>query len=204
MRQNLIILFILLSTIAFGQSHFVGLQTGLNFTSITPKDDLKNAGMKIGFIGGITYNFKFSNRYKIGIEALYSQQGFTDKLIISEGNQVYVGEENYKVNYDYLSFPIKIGYEIGNKLKTIPKIGIVPAFSIGNREVIDYLSKFDFGGLIEIGIENEFSDNIILCSTLSYKHSLTTFHNSKYFDRYEDSKRKHYGFSFSIGLKYRL
>lgn len=222
MRQNLVILFILVSTIALGQNHFVGFQAGLNLTGITPKEDLENSGMRTGFIGGITYDRKLSNRYQIGIDALYSQQGFTDKMIMVEDGQVRVGEENYKVKYDYLSFPIKVGYEMGNKIKVIPKIGIVPAFSIlaklsypkfdDNGEVIgkgseshkEYVSNFDFGGLIEVGIENELSNNLILCSALSYKHSLTTYYNSDYFDRFDDSARKHYGFSLSVGLKYRL
>ena len=222
MRQNLIILFVLISTFALGQNHFVGFQTGLNLTSVTPKENLENSSMRTGFIGGITYDLKFSNRFQIGIDALYSQQGFKNKMIYVDAENIYVLEENYKAKYDYLSFPIKIGYEMGNKIKIISKIGIIPAFLViakhtypefnDNREVIghestnfkDYVSKFDFGGLIEVGIENGLSDNIILCSSLSFKHSLTTFLNSDYLDRYDDPAMKHYGFSLSIGLKYGL
>jgi len=222
MKQNLVILFILISTFALGQNHFVGFQAGLNLTSITPKEDLENSSMRTGFIGGITYDFKLSIKYQIEIDALYSQQGFTDKMIMVENGQVRVGEENYKVKYDYLSFPIKIGYRMGDKTKIIPKIGIIPAFSVsaklsypkfdndgniidwGSENHKDYVSNFDFGGLIEIGIENELSNNFIFCSAISYKHSLTTYYNSDYFDRYDDQARKHYGFSLSVGLKYKL
>ena len=222
MKQNLVIFFILISTFALGQNHFVGFQAGLNLTSVTPKGDLENSSMRTGFIGGITYDFKFSNKYQIEFDALYSQQGFTDKMIMVEDGQVRVGEENYKVKYDYLSFPIKIGYGIGAKTKIIPKIGIIPAFLVSaklsypkfdnNGEITgrdsenhkDFVSNFDFGGLIEVGIEKELPNNLIFCSAINYKHSLTTYYNSDYFDRYDDQGRKHYGFSLSVGLKYRL
>jgi hypothetical protein len=134
MKQNLIILFILISTLALGQNRFIGLQTGLNFTSVKPNEDLENSGMRTGFTGGFTFDHKFSERYQIGIDALYSQQGFTDKIIFVEDGQVHVGDENYKVKYDYLSFPLKIGYEMGNKTKIIPQIGIVPA-SVSCRDI---------------------------------------------------------------------
>jgi hypothetical protein len=57
------------------------------------------------------------------------------------------------------------------------------------------------GGLIEIGFEKQLSDNLLLCPVLNYKHSLTTFSNSNYFD---GNDLRHYSFSISIGLKYKL
>lgn len=222
MKQKLVIVFILISTFALGQNHFVGFQAGLNLTGVTPNEDLENSGMRTGFIGGIAYEFKFSGKYQIEIDALYSQQGFTDKMIMVEEGQVRVGEENYKVKYDYLSFPVKIGFEMGDKTKIIPKIGIIPALSVsaklsypkfdnnggiigrGSENHKDYVSNLDFGGLIEVGIENELSNNLIFCSAINYKHSLTSYYNSDYFDRYDDQARKHYGFSLTVGLKYRL
>jgi len=203
MRKFLSFLFILISTIALGQNHFVGIQSGLNFTSVKPNEDLENSSMRTGFIGGVTYDLKFTNRYQIGIGLLYSQQGFNDKPIYVEDENVYVLDEKIKMNYDYLSFPIKFGYEMGNRIKIIPKIGIIPAYLVKANHK-DYVSKFDFGGLIEVGIENDLSDKIVLCSAISYNQSLTNYFNSDYFDRYDDSARKHYGFSLSVGFKYRL
>lgn len=219
MKKILIILFISFSSVAFGQKHLVGIQGGLNFTNFTSKNGFENTGMRTGFIGGFSYDRKLSNRYRIGLDALYAQQGVTDKFMLTNDYGVLIGEIETKMNYDYLCMPIKIGYEIGNKAKVIPKIGIVPAISInaestsptfdGNGKVIghetvshnDYISKFDLGGVIEIGIEEELSKNIILCSNLNYKHSFTTFSNSNYF---KGSNMRHYGFSIALGIKFRL
>lgn len=219
MKQIPIFLFILISSAAFGQTHYLGLQGGLNLTNFMSKESFENTKMRTGFIGGFTYDFMFSEKYRIGVDILYSQQGATDKFILMNDNGVYIGEENTEMNYDYLSIPIKFGYETGDKIKIIPKIGIVPAFLINaemssptfdgsgtmtGHEYIDhkdYVSKFDFRGLIEMGIETNLSQNIIFCSNINYKHSLTTFSNSDYFD---GQNMRHYGFSVAVGLKYVL
>jgi hypothetical protein len=112
-----------------------------------------------------------------------------------------------------------VGYEMGGKLKIIPRIGIIPSVLIqakmitpkfdshGNvtgHETIDagdFVSKFDFGGLIELGFERSLSDKLLLCPSLTYKHSITTFSNADYFD---GGKMRHYGLSIAVGLKYQL
>ena len=219
MRQILIFLFFLISSVAFGQKHLIGIQGGLNLTNFTSKESFENTSPRTGFIGGVTYDFMLSEKFRIGVDILYSQQGVKDKFILTNDNGVFIGEEKTEMNYDYLSLPIKFGYELGEKIKLIPKIGIVPAFVLkaeitsptfdGNgivtgKETIDhtdYVSKFDFGGMVEFGIETDLTKNIIFCSNLNYKHSLTTFSNSDYFD---GQNMRHYGFSVVVGLKYKL
>ncbi len=219
MRQILILLFILISSVTWGQKHLIGIQGGLNFTNFTSKEGFANTSTKTGFVGGITYDLKLNEKYRIGVDILYSQRGVDDKFIITDENGTYSGKQDNEMNYDYLSVPIKIGYELGNKIRFIPKIGIVPAIAIkaeitsptvdGNGMVtgketinhIDYVSKFDLGGIIEFGFETDVSENFVFCSNLNYKHSLTTFSNSNYFDGQD---MRHYGFSVAVGIKYRL
>ncbi|WP_372948421.1 outer membrane beta-barrel protein [Mariniphaga sp.] len=219
MKQILIILFIALTTTAFGQTHIIGMQVGLNLTNISANEIFYNSEMRAGFTGGITYDLKLSDRYRIGVDVLYSQQGFSEKFSLVDEYGTYYGEVNSEMNFDYMSIPIKIGYEIGNKIKIIPKIGMVPAFPVTAESIIpklndsklvigqetvdqmDYISKFDFGGLIEIGIERALSEKLIICSALAYKHSLTTFSNIDYFG---DHNLRHYGFSVSVGIKHGL
>ena len=219
MKQIPIFLFILISSVALGQNQLIGIQGGLNFTNFTSRSEWANTSTKTGFVGGITYNFMLTEKYRIGIDILYSQRGVTDKMILRDGYGMDIGEVNIEMNYDYMSIPIKFGYELGNKIRLIPKIGIVPAIAIKaeitvptfnenlmvtGKETIDhkdYVSKFDFGGIVEIGLERDMSKNVILCSNVNYKHSLTTFSNSDYFD---GSNMRHYGFSVTLGLKYLL
>jgi opacity protein-like surface antigen len=220
MRQILIFLFIFITSVALGQKHLIGIQGGLNFTNFTSKEGFANKSTKTGFIGGITYDLMLTKKYVLEIDVLYSQRGVNDQFSIIDDYGQYSGQVETEMNYDYLSFPVKIGYKLGNKLKIIPKIGIVPAAIIkaeitsptfgGNGGIVtgketidhkDYVSKFDFGGIVELGIETDLTKNIIFFSNLNYKHSLTTFSNSDYFNGQD---MRHYGFSVAIGLKYLL
>lgn len=220
MRQILIFLFIFISSVALGQKHLIGIQGGLNLTNFTSKEGFANTSTKTGFIGGITYDLMLTEKYVLEIDVLYSQRGVNNQFSIVDDYGQYAGQVETEMNYDYLSFPIKIGYKLGNKVKIIPKIGIVPATVIkaeitspifgGNggmvtgKETIDhkdYVSKFDFGGIVEFGIETDLSENLIFCTNLNYKHSLTTFSNSDYFNGQD---KRHYGFSVAVGLKYIL
>jgi hypothetical protein len=220
MKKVLLIMFISISIGAFGQKHFIGVQAGINLTNLTAKDIFNDTKMRAGLIGGVNYELKISEKYQFGIDALYSQQGFIDKMIYVDDYGNETGDnENFKFNYDYISIPIKVGYKIGDIIKVIPGIGLVPSILLkaetimpgfdSNGNVIghetvdtkDYVSKFDLGGLVELGLERKLSDNILLCHSLTYKHSLTTFSNSDYF---VGGKMRHYGFSISFGLKYGL
>ena len=65
----------------------------------------------------------------------------------------------------------------------------------------DRVTKFDFGGLIEIGGNFKFNDRLFLLTSLTYQHSFTTLTNPDYF---ADDKITLYGVTLSIGLKYAL
>lgn len=220
MKKILLILFISLSINVLGQEHFVGVQAGLNFTNISSKEVFDDAEMRTGFSGGINYELKTSGKFQYEINVLYSQRGFNERIILMNEYGVEMEiKDDFKFYYNYFSIPLKVGYELGNKMKIIPRVGIVPSFLSkagivapqfdGNGNVTghettvhtDYVSRFDFGGLAELGFERELSGNMLLCAALDYKHSITTFSNSDYFD---NSKMRHYGYSISIGVKYRI
>lgn len=220
MKKTLFLFLLLISIHTLGQEHLIGAQGGLNLTNITDNAFFDNSKTRTGFIGGINYTFKVSDRYQIGVDALYAQQGFISKFIAIDeyGHQTGV-EADFKFNYDYFSLPLKIGYETGEKIKIIPRIGLVPSLLVqaetttprfddsGNvtgHETIDIrdaVSKFDLAGLLELGFESRLTGNLFFCPALTYRHSLSTFSNSNYF---EDSKMRHYGLSIAVGIKYQL
>lgn len=219
MRKLLLILLTGISINVFGQIHSIGIQGGVNLTNLTG-DIFKDSKFRSGIIGGFNYELLFKNNYTIGTDILYSQQGFVDKITFTdEYGNVLGTEPDSKYYYDYLSIPIKFGYTKGQKLKSFIKIGICPSFllnaestvpkfdssgDVNGYEKVDvknYVSKFDFGGLLEVGVGYSLKNRIELFSSLTGRKSLTTFSNSDYF---RDSKMRHYGFSLAVGLKYRL
>ena len=219
MRKLLFILLAAISMNAFGQVHSIGIQSGVNLTNLTG-NIFKDSGYRTGFIGGFNYELLIKNKYTIGTDLIYSQQGFIDDQTFPDMNSSMLGNtQNSKYYYDYLSIPIKLGYTKGAKLKEFIKIGLSPSFllsaestipmfdSAGNLtgykkvDVKSNVSKFDLGGLLEIGIGYSLKNRIELFSSLTGRKSLTTFSNADYFG---DSKMRHYGFSLIAGLKYRI
>ncbi|NOU17721.1 MAG: PorT family protein [Bacteroidales bacterium] len=221
MKKFALIILSLISINVSGQLQFIGIHGGLNLTNITSDATFNNRKFRPGIMIGLNYEYKFSAKYSVGADVLYSQQGFRDKMISTEvimGNTI---EESYafKFYYDYVSVPLKFGYKISEKYNGFVKIGISPSLLlkagttlpvfdidgniIGSKtfDVKESVSKFDLGGLVELGAGYGLYDNLALFSSIIYRHSFTKFSNPDYF---EGSNMRHYGFSLVIGLKYKL
>ncbi len=72
------------------------IETASSKSSLNKRD---NGGSKVGFHGGITFEFLFSERISVQVEALYSTKG--GKVIDSKYTKSKVVE-----NLNYMSFPI--------------------------------------------------------------------------------------------------
>lgn len=203
----------------FGQDHSIGIQGGVNLTNSSDSKSFQNSKFKTGIIGGLNYECLFKNNFSLGADLLYSQQGF--KYNNTTFQDVFGNVINFepKFHYDYLQLPIKFGYSVGLKLKGFAKIGLYPSILLKAETTIpkvdsegkfsgyeaidvkDKVSKFDLGGLIELGADYGVYNNLKLFTSVTFRQSLTTFSNSAYFS---ESKMRHYGFALSLGLKYNL
>ncbi len=220
MKKFVLIILSLISINVSGQLQFIGIHGGLNLTNITSDATFNNRKFRPGIMIGLNYEYIFSAKYSVGADVLYSQQGFRDKMISSNGGSNPIeGSYVIKFYYDYVSVPLKFGYEISEKYKGFVKVGVFPSFLlkagtilpvfdidgniVGSKtfDVKESVSKFDLGGLIELGAGYGLYDNLELFSSIIYRHSFTKFSNPDYF---EGSNMRHYGFSLVIGLKYKL
>jgi hypothetical protein len=223
MRHLKKLLLIILTGISMnlaGQVQSIGIQFGSNLTNVTSDNTFEGSKFRSGIIGGFNYEYLLKENFSLGADLLYSQQGFKDKQTYTDLNgYLFGGSADSKFYYDYLALPIKFGYSIGNKLKGFAKVGICPSILlkaettfpledskanfIGYQtfDVKDNVSKFDLGGLIELGADYGILDNLKLFTSITFRHSLTTFSNTEYFS---ESKMRHYGFALSLGLKYNL
>jgi len=223
MRHLKKLLLIILTGISMnlaGQVHSIGIQFGSNLTNVTSDNSFEGSKFRSGIIGGFNYEYLFKDNFSLGADLLYSQQGFKYKLTYTDSNgYLFGGSADSKLYYDYLALPIKFGYSIGHKLKGFAKVGVCPSILLkaettmpledSKGNLIGYqtfddkenVSKFDLGGLIELGADYGILDNLKLFTSVSFRQSLTTFSNSLYLN---ESTTRHYGFAFSLGLKYNL
>jgi len=221
MKRKLILLSVFVISInVSGQLHYIGLQGGLTFSNISDDDFVENSKFRKGITSGLNYEFQFSRNLLIGADLLYVQSGYlSDLIFMDEIGNVIREKAVVKDYYDYLSLPIKLGYEIGNKIKGFVRIGIntsillkaqmiIPTFDDNFQETGEYkldvtndVRKLDLGGIIELGGRYELNEKFELISLIGYRHSFTTSTSSTYF---ESQVMKHYSFNISIGLKYKL
>jgi len=221
MKRKLILLSVfVISMNVSGQFHYIGLQGGLIISNISDDDFVENSKFRKGITTGLNYEFQFSRNLLIGADLLYTQNGYlSDLVFMDETGNIIREKAVVKDYYYYLGLPIKLGYEIGNKIKGFAKIGIntsiilkaqmiIPTFDDNFEETGEYkidvtndVKKLDLGGIIELGGRYELNEKFELISLIGYRHSFTTFTSPTFF---ESQVMKHYSFKISIGLKYKL
>ncbi len=204
MRKIITLLIVLFAVPVFGQNHFIGLKGGINWTNVIADNFLSDNDYRNGFVGGLTYEYEFKKKFHIGLDLVYAQKGFNNDIIFTDENGNPIGEKATSgFYYDYLSLPIKGGFSLGNNFAGFLNLGIVPSLLINAETIIptDKVTKFDFGGLIEIGRSYKFKERFLLFTSVAYQQSFTVITNEDYFS---NGKAKHYGMTLSIGLKYAL
>ena len=217
------IILIILTTIAcnvMGQTHFIGIKGGANFTNVQTIKFLNDNEKRIGFSGGLTYEYLFSRHFSISADLIYDQRGFINYLIFTDslGNPTGRKEPTY-FYYDYFSIPIMMGFMIGDKIYGFAKLGLCPSLPIyattknslfdsgGNivgaqtYNVTDRITKLDLASVIQLGVGYKIKDKVAMITSVSFLKSFTNIANSNYF---KDSSIKHYGISVSAGLIYSL
>lgn len=216
--KNIYIFILTISTLnVAGQNHLIGVKSGANSTNITSSNFLSQTDSRTGLAAGLTYEYLFKKHFSVGADLIYNQRGFTNDIVFTDNLGNPTGEKHTtKFNYDYLSVPIKTGFNIGTKLYGFTNIGIIPSLLVdaktttptfdtdgkltGNEtfDVTNRVSKFDFAGIVEIGGGYKFKERYWLFTSFSYQHSFTTISNSDYF---ANSKIRHNGMGLTIGLK---
>ena len=219
--KKIFLLFLILTAITVnGQNHFLGVKSGVNYTNITAKDFIDDRNFRTGLNIGITYDYFFKRHFSIGADVVYNQRGFRTDLIFMEAGGNPTGQkEIIKDNYDYLTVPLKVGYNYGTTFYGFVNIGLTPSLLLDAKTIVpafilpetvfpgeiynvkNRVNQFDIGGFFEIGAGYKFQDRLLGFLSFSYQHSLTTFTNADYF---ANAKAKHYGMTVNLGLKYAL
>lgn len=208
---------IVISIPALGQNHFIGLKSGINWTNVNSTNFINNNENRAGFNGGLTYEYLLNKKFSVGIDFLYYQKGFTNDIVFTDelGNPTGEGA-NSEFNYNYLSLPLKGGFVIREKISGFANLGIIPSVLIDSETIMtaidgfaeettnnvtDKVTKFDLGGLVEIGANYKLLTDFLISASIGYQHSFTSITNDNYFS---NAEARHYGAVLSIGLKYSL
>ena len=185
--RMLFLLFLFSVTTAQAQTTLVGITAGPTYCSADGNTRVSNG--RDGYTAGITFQHFFLRRFSLGVDLMYSQRGYTREIpFVSMGGWVRSSTSGVS-NFNYLSLPLKIGVKFGKKAYFFANIGLLPAVLLraespvlefdarGNflesriENVTSQTSRFDMGGLWEMGVGAKLSKEIRLSAAFSYQSS---------------------------------
>ncbi|MDQ3395163.1 MAG: PorT family protein [Bacteroidota bacterium] len=218
MKYFAVLFFALFALKAEGQSHLIGLRSGLNWAKIT-NEIVLNDHIK-GFSGGITYEYLMPNNFSLGAELAYLRRGFSDKIILTDFSNKITYEYLPIHLYDFITLPLKTGFNTGGRVYGFANIGIVPSillntqfkmigyspyhtdFDAMSKEIFRNTPKFDLAGLAEIGGGYKLQGNFQLFASFTYQHSFRLQPKDRSFSFYR--YLRYTGKIASVGIKYNL
>jgi len=217
---RLVPLLIALSNGLPGQSQYVGIAEGANWTNIRSTNFVSDNHYRNGIHGGLTYEYVTSTQISFAGKLTYTQRGFTNDIIFMDemGNPTG-GRAAIEYNYDYVSLPVSAGYVIGRTAFGFARIGLIPAFLVNaatkapnflsngeingtiSYNITDRVTHVDLAGLGEIGGGYEIAERWRLSASCRYFRSITNAANSNYLS---GSTIRHYGITAMAEVQYEL
>lgn len=215
MRYFLLIIFSLSVLRVSGQNHFIGIKGGASWVNL--KSDFSEYIQNQQFFnGGLTYDYRFMNGVNVSANIIFAQKGYSDEVIFvdaSNETQYIVPIDN---RFNYISFPVKAGYIIGEKFGGFLNVGLVPSIllkatfrvpriaGISEAQEIEFTelaSKFDLAGTIDLGFQYYLEKRTQIFIMASYQHGFININSS---EELAYGKMKFSEILLSFGLKYNL
>jgi hypothetical protein len=194
------------------QNYYLGYKHGYSWNEVNSNGNIKGM-LQNNFCTGLTFELITKKKLRLGVEILYEKRGFNLGYTVFFNNL----DERFLINYhhqNYLSIPIKIGYQFGNKIYGFADIGVVPAFNLTSTfkypdtdnsfNIIGEITEdeelkirpFDLAALYDIGVGYNVSHKISILSSLRLQKSLYEFS--------KDYQMSHRATTLFLTLKYKL
>jgi hypothetical protein len=184
--------------------------TNLNFPIIHTQAQGAKRIFKQGAYAALTYDILFKKNLLFGLEVSYVGYG-----IKSQFSTIGLLHK-YEEQYDYISVPLKFGFQTDGNFYAFGQVGFVGSFLVGHfakSETVNtsgqiqylnydsslgYINSIDIAALGEIGIGYRY-EKLAWFSAFSFRHSLSKLEDSRHV-----SERRFYNFLFSTGVKYQF
>lgn len=224
-KIGIIFVLTIVAITAIGQNSLIGVKGGVNWTGQTSSYFQNEEKIRTGLAVGLTYDYTFKKYFSAGADIIYNQRGFSlDWPLLSDNQGNVIKDVTVYYNYDYITLPLKAGFNYGKKFYGFINLGITPSMLVSAKvkntpvfidengtlvpthyvtiNVFQGMEKFDIGGFAEIGAGYKIKERYWLYSSVSYQHSFTSFSNENYWGK--NSKMRYYGMTLSFGMKIQI
>lgn len=173
------------------QNYFFGYKHGFSWNEVNNNGNIIGTSQN-NFSTGLTFEFITKKNLRFGADILYEKRGFNLGYTVFFNNL----EEQLLINHhhqNYLSVPLRIGYQTGNKIYGFVDIGVIPAYNLKSTfkypdtdnsfniigEIIEdeqlKIRPFDLGALIDFGVGFNLTEKISILSSMRLQKSLFEF-----------------------------
>ena len=218
----------LISLGTIGQTHFIGIQGGWRRANFYSKDvydhpywQLNTRYPRLGFSGGLNYEYHFPERYYIGVDVLYEQLGNNYPWFSTDQNGIPIGEPIWEEWYfDFLSLPVKFGISSDKKVKLFANIGLCPSFLLQAYNIdpkfnddgqftgdevysrTNVSPRFDLGAVVEAGLSYPIFDDFHIFTSFRYRTGIIPYRADT--TLFDSIKMHHFAFNWSFGIRFRI
>ncbi|MFT4601990.1 MAG: hypothetical protein ACI857_002176 [Arenicella sp.] len=219
MHKYILIVGLIFSSVSFGQLHSVGFHVGSMGTSLGSTFMNSDSKPKIDFTGGLNYQYRFTSHLTLGGNIEYTQYGAQIPIqFIDQQTGNIIAEEYSSWDWNYISVPLIVGYEMGGVISFKPKVGLVP--SILGRAVYNFKSyegttlapykqshysesnKIDLAGMVGVDFTARFHSGVIFLA-IDGRYSVTNL-NNEFFNESLWGSMRNRSVSASLGVRFNL
>lgn len=206
----------------FAQNHFFGVKGGIALTNINFSPSSPFSGYevdlkyKVGIATGLSYDLLLKKHLLFSVDFLYNDYGLVAQVETKDPDNNTISVK-FTDHFEYLSLPIKVGYQTKGKIFGYGSIGFVPSLLLKSssrnqnynesgtkysdfiRENTTGISKFDIAALIEVGLGVRINGMFSLATSFAFRHSLNQISSNS-----NTNGQRHYSFTYFLGLKYQF
>ena len=218
LQAFLAVLLVFVAHNTWSQKHSLDLKGGLSWCDQTG-DFLSNTEPLLRGTYGLNYHFQFKNQVQIGTGLMQTQTGFNAPIVFVDinGNEIGAASTPSSYTFNYLSVPVRIGFQNGNKLFYCGNLGLTASFLTNaavnspvfneNLEVIsndkfdlsDKIAPIELAAFLEVGGGYMLNEQFGVFAEGSFCHGFSSLTSSNFF---ADNTFYAYRTNLLLGLRY--
>ncbi len=193
----------------------VGFELTPTVISLRGNSMVDDNDVRLSTSTGLSFEYYIDRSFSLKSGLAYERKGAKSSIVLRDETEVILGNQDIRVNYDYLTLPILASFATKGKTKLFVNAGPYFGFLISQKmkysavgsypEIttnnIDYSRRIDFGLSMGFGLYIPLTEKLLF--DLGLRENLGLLNTSKTEVIYDGSIKTN-SFGLQLGLKYKL